>query len=75
VAILIPSTPGYIGALEIGALVALDLLGVPRPLGVAFALLYHAMQVVPLVLVGLLDLKPVLELTRQARADAELKQE
>jgi uncharacterized membrane protein YbhN (UPF0104 family) len=70
-AILIPSTPAYIGAMEIGAIVALDLLGVPRTEGVAFGLLYHAMQVVPLVLVGLIDLKPVLALLRQARAEIE----
>jgi len=57
-AIAIPSTPGQVGALELGALVGLEILHVPRADGLAFALLYHAMQVVPLVVVGLiLDFK------------------
>ena len=52
-AILAPSTPGGVGALELGALGALDLLHVPHEPALAFALLYHAMQIVPLILVGL----------------------
>jgi uncharacterized membrane protein YbhN (UPF0104 family) len=57
-AIAVPSTPGQLGALELGALVGLEILHVPRADALAFALLYHAMQVVPLVMVGLiLDFK------------------
>jgi uncharacterized protein (TIRG00374 family) len=52
--IAVPSTPAQVGALEIGALAGLDLLGVPREAGLAFALLYHATQVIPLVAAGML---------------------
>ncbi len=60
-AIMVPSTPGQVGALEFGALIALDLLQVPKEPALAFALIYHAMQIVPLVVVGLvLDMPMVL---------------
>jgi len=51
--IAIPSTPGQLGALELGAVVALQLLHVDRERSLAFALLYHALQVIPIVVVGL----------------------
>ena len=51
--IAVPSTPGQVGALELGALIGTDLLHIPRAPALAFALLYHAMQIVPLILVGL----------------------
>ena len=51
--IMLPSTPAQVGALEVGALAALDLLHVPHEPALAFALLYHALQVVPLIAVGL----------------------
>jgi uncharacterized membrane protein YbhN (UPF0104 family) len=57
VALFVPTTPGNIGAHEVGALVALDILGVPREAATAFALLYHGMQVVPLLAVGLADIR------------------
>jgi uncharacterized membrane protein YbhN (UPF0104 family) len=53
-AILVPSTPAQVGALQLGALAALDLLNVPHEQGLAFALLYHLAQIIPLVIVGLL---------------------
>jgi uncharacterized membrane protein YbhN (UPF0104 family) len=59
-ALVIPSTPGNIGALEAGAVVALDVLGVPRPQGVAFALVYHALQLGPLLLFAALNLRLIL---------------
>jgi uncharacterized membrane protein YbhN (UPF0104 family) len=52
-AIMIPSTPGQVGALEFGAIIALRLMKVPDEPALAFALIYHAMQIVPLVLAGL----------------------
>jgi uncharacterized membrane protein YbhN (UPF0104 family) len=51
--IAVPSTPAQVGALEVGALVGLGLLQVPHEAGLAFALLYHATQVIPLVAAGL----------------------
>lgn len=55
VAIAIPSTPAHVGALELGALVALKLLGVPREQALAFAVLYHVMQIIPLLIAGFSD--------------------
>jgi uncharacterized membrane protein YbhN (UPF0104 family) len=52
-AIAIPAMPGQIGTLEVGALAATQLLGVPEAKGVAFALIYHGIQIVPLVAIGL----------------------
>ncbi len=59
-ALVIPSTPGNIGALEAGAVVALDVLGVPRPQGLAFALVYHALQLGPLLLFAAFNLRLIL---------------
>ena len=59
--IAIPSTPAQVGALELGALYALDLLHVDPAQAGAFALLYHGLQVVPLIAAGLiLELRLVL---------------
>jgi uncharacterized membrane protein YbhN (UPF0104 family) len=51
--IMVPSTPAQVGALEVGALAALDLLHVPSEQAITFALLYHAVQVIPLIIIGL----------------------
>jgi uncharacterized membrane protein YbhN (UPF0104 family) len=59
-AIAVPATPGHVGALELGAVAGLDLVGVPRATSVAFALIYHVMQMVPLLLAGLLNLRLVM---------------
>ncbi len=59
--IMLPSTPAQVGALEIGALAATRLLGVPDEPAFAFALLYHALQVLPTLAAGLaLELPVVL---------------
>jgi uncharacterized membrane protein YbhN (UPF0104 family) len=56
-----PSTPAGIGALEVGVLLATRLLGVPDEPAFAFALIYHVLQIVPLVIAGFaLELKLVL---------------
>ena len=52
-AIAIPAMPGHLGTMELGALVALELLHVPRAQGLPFALLYHGIQVIPLLLVSI----------------------
>ena len=46
-ALLLPTTPGNIGVLEAGAVVALVAAGVPAEAALAFALVYHAIQLVP----------------------------
>src|SRR5690606_37797779 len=48
----LPSTPAQIGALQVGALAATRLLGLPDEPALAFALLYQMMQLVPLLVVG-----------------------
>ncbi len=53
VTIAIPSTPGQLGALELGAMLGLHLVGVPEDESLAFALAYHVLQVIPVALVGL----------------------
>ncbi len=53
-AIAVPSTPAQVGALEGGAITALLLLDVDRNAAAAFALLYHALQVIPLIAAGLI---------------------
>lgn len=54
VAIAIPSTPAQVGALELGAIAALQLLHVGGEKAGAFALLYHGLQVIPLIVAGLI---------------------
>jgi glycosyltransferase 2 family protein len=51
-AIAIPSTPGQVGALQVGALAATQVLRIPEEAGLAFGLLYQAMQLIPLVILG-----------------------
>lgn len=51
-AVAIPATPANLGTLQLGALVALKLLGVPSEPAMAFALLYHAIQIFPLLIVA-----------------------
>lgn len=65
-AIAIPSTPAQVGALQLGALVATRILGIPDEPALAFALLYQAMQVIPLLVVGLITARSV---RRQPIAD------
>ena len=52
-AITAPSTPAGVGALEVGVLAATRLLGIADEPAFALALLYHALQIIPLLVVGL----------------------
>ena len=52
VAIMVPSSPGFIGVLEGSCVVGLALLGVDASRALAYGVLYHITQVVPVVLVG-----------------------
>ena len=52
-AILIPSTPAYLGVVEAAACAALVALGVPVERALAGAVLYHAVQIVPTTALGL----------------------
>ncbi|MCA1826088.1 MAG: lysylphosphatidylglycerol synthase transmembrane domain-containing protein [Myxococcales bacterium] len=55
-AILLPSTPGQVGVLEAGGVVALTMAGVPPAPALAFALAYHAVHLVPTTLLGVAGL-------------------
>ncbi|HZX93188.1 MAG TPA: lysylphosphatidylglycerol synthase transmembrane domain-containing protein [Myxococcales bacterium] len=55
-AILLPSTPGQVGVLEAGAVVALASCGVAPAPALAFALVYHAVHLVPSTTLGLLGM-------------------
>ncbi len=52
VAILLPSSPGFVGVMEAACVVGLSLVGVDRATGLAFGLLYHLTQILPLVILG-----------------------
>jgi uncharacterized protein (TIRG00374 family) len=50
--ISLPSSPGFIGVMEGATVVGLALLGVSGPEALAFALLYHFIQIAPLLVFG-----------------------
>lgn len=52
VAIMLPSSPGFIGVLEASCVVGAGLLGVGKSQGLAFGILYHVSQLAPLIVVG-----------------------
>lgn len=69
-AIALPSTPGQLGAFEAGAVIGLKMAGVPSEQALAAALVYHAVQALPVTLLGLGGLR----LAREAEAnEAELE--
>lgn len=53
VALAVPAPPGNLGTFEVGAVLALTALGVPKETAIAFALCYHGVQLVPLWLAGI----------------------
>ncbi len=53
-ALVVPfAPPGNLGTLEVGAMLALMQYGVPKEKALAFALVYHLLQVVPIGIAGL----------------------
>lgn len=50
----VPLTPGQVGIVEAGAVLVLGALGVPRPAGLAFGLLYHAVHSISVLIPGAL---------------------
>jgi len=56
VALLVPTTPGGLGAFEAAVVGGLALLGQPPEHALAFALAYHALQVIPGMVTGSLAL-------------------
>lgn len=52
VGIMVPSSPGFVGVMEGACVVGLGLMGVGGPEALAYGVLYHATQLLPLVLLG-----------------------
>lgn len=52
VAIMVPSSPGFIGVLEGSCVVGLSLLGVDASRSLAYGVIYHLTQILPLVVLG-----------------------
>jgi uncharacterized membrane protein YbhN (UPF0104 family) len=68
-AIAVPAAPAQLGSHEAGTLVALGLLGVPTSEAVAFALLYHAAHVLPLLAAAALDAPLLVRASRRRGAE------
>jgi uncharacterized membrane protein YbhN (UPF0104 family) len=68
-ALALPAMPANLGSYELAALLVLTPLEVPAELGLLLGLLYHLAQVLPLVVLGLLDGRTISKL-REARAEA-----
>jgi glycosyltransferase 2 family protein len=54
--ISLPSAPGYVGVFHLAARLALEVFGVPREPATAYAILFHATQIVPITVAGWLFL-------------------
>jgi uncharacterized protein (TIRG00374 family) len=52
VGIMVPSSPGFVGVMEGACVVALGLVGVGGAEALAYGVLYHATQLLPLILLG-----------------------
>lgn len=51
--VALPSSPGFVGVFEAGAISALAVYGIDRDLAAAWALAYHVVSFVPITLIGL----------------------
>lgn len=53
VAVVVPSTPGYVGPFQAGTVFALALFAVPKASALSLSILYHAANYIPITAVGL----------------------
>jgi len=53
VALVLPSAPGYVGTFQIGTVAGLGLYEVPEATALSLSIVYHAINYVPITLVGL----------------------
>jgi uncharacterized membrane protein YbhN (UPF0104 family) len=65
-AIAVPASPGQLGTHELGSLAALEARGFPPEQALAFALLYHGVQLAPVLLMGLVGVRTTLQWRRSA---------
>jgi uncharacterized protein (TIRG00374 family) len=56
VALVLPSAPGYVGPLQVGAVHGLGLYGLPADTALSVSIVYHVVTYVPVTLAGLLYL-------------------
>ncbi|MBD3290181.1 flippase-like domain-containing protein [candidate division KSB1 bacterium] len=54
IGVIIPTSPGYIGTYHLLSQMGLELLGVPRSLGLTYAIAVHAINFFPVIVVGLI---------------------
>jgi glycosyltransferase 2 family protein len=52
-ALVLPSTPGYVGPFQAGTVLALGLFSVPKADALSLSIIYHAVNYVPITVVGL----------------------
>jgi glycosyltransferase 2 family protein len=57
VAMVLPASPAALGAFEAATVVALDAYGVPRSEALSYALVLHALNLVPFLVAGPLALR------------------
>lgn len=55
-ALVLPSTPGYVGPFQAGTVLALGLFSVPKADALSLSIVYHAVNYVPITVVGLVYL-------------------
>jgi hypothetical protein len=72
-AIAVPVTPGNVGAHELGSAFALRLLGAQAETATAFALLYHGLHTIPVLLAGFVDARRLLGEVTSGPADSSLR--
>lgn len=67
--VMIPSSPGYVGTIQLGCVMGLALFGVSKDVALSLSLVFHISQFVPITLIGLFYL------WREHWSLAELSQE
>lgn len=74
----VPAGPGFVGTFHYAAIVCLLLYGIPRPDALSYAIVLHAVMVIPVLLLGLLllwgeglSLSRLLELEKDNNGNAE----
>src|SRR5207237_10793466 len=53
IGVALPSTPGYFGPFELGAVAGLRIYGIGDSLAIAWALTYHILSLIPITVIGL----------------------
>jgi uncharacterized protein (TIRG00374 family) len=53
VALVLPSAPGYVGTFQVGTVAGLALFSVPEAIALSLSLVFHAVNYVPITVVGL----------------------